>query len=334
MRTAILVVALLAAAPLTGCIGGDDGTPEKLLKNRATVSDTAGGIEGLVTDPAVQPVEGALVTVVESGATGRTASDGSYAISNVLPGTYTVLFESEGFVGTQQEIVVRSGQVSTLDVLLAHLPSVQPYVQQIEFTGFVECSAAAVLYSVAACGLVNLVGGGNTTNDRFMFTWDVDPNLHQVVAEISWDPNTALGDRLSFSVEPLGIPNEGQTTYASGSGTGPLVLTADLTRIHEVDVNMTAICNGEKEPTSEIAPSSPEAYCRPPLFEEGGGMQARIFVSGFSGAPVPIGVAAQQEYHVLITMFHHAPACEDYSIFLSNECPQQAPQPDPDADEL
>ncbi|MDX1611576.1 MAG: carboxypeptidase-like regulatory domain-containing protein, partial [Candidatus Thermoplasmatota archaeon] len=249
MRALLLALMLLSAPLLTGCIGGDDGDSgaRKDLESQATVTEETGAVQGVVTDPAIQPVVGATVTILETQDTATTASDGSFAISDVKPGTYTVQVEAEGFIGSENEVTVTSGKVAVLDMVIAHVPSVTPYMQQQEFTGFVECSIRAGV-GFAACGAVNLVAGGNATNDRFIFYWQLDPHLWQMVSEIQWDANQPAGQYLSFSVEPRGLPNDGQTEFGSERGQSPLVIRTTHERVQEIDANTTAVCDGEKEP--------------------------------------------------------------------------------------
>lgn len=325
MRPLFLVGLLLAVPLLTGCLGlgGEDGADDRPeLKNQATADESTGGIQGVVTDPAIQPIEGAEVTLQGLGQSTTTASDGSFAFSNLAPRDYTLEITADGFVSTTVDVSVSSGKVATSDTILAQKPTTQAFMQQQEFTGFVECSASTPVVAVAVCAIPNFFVS-NTTNDRFMFTWEVEPNLHQLTAEIDWDPSQPTGTHLSFNIEPAGISNEPTTTYAEPVGEGPLVANIDREALEAVEANMTAICNEEAEPQGAISPSNPDAYCRPNLLEEGGAFQARIFVS--NADPIPAGTNLQQEYHVIVTMFYNAPACQDHSVFLDNPCDQQEP---------
>ncbi|MGH2669815.1 MAG: carboxypeptidase-like regulatory domain-containing protein, partial [bacterium] len=290
MQRAPLLAMLLLAVPLSaGCLGGDDASAEERvrLKNRAAVSDRAGGIEGLVTDPAIAPVAAADVFVIQTGATTSTADDGSFAFSNVAPGAYTLQVSAEGYIGTELPVEVLAGRVSTVDIILAVLPSTLPFFQTREFTGFVECSVRTPAVGVAVCAIPNTELGGNVTNDRFLFSWPVEPDLWQLTAELSWEANNPAAAWMSFPIEPIGIPNEGQTFYARGFATTPIVHNVQRDRILEVDANMTAICNGELAPDGTLAPQEPDAYCRDPLVEAGGEIWARIFVDGETLTEVP-----------------------------------------------
>lgn len=328
MRVLLLVGLLLAAPLLTGCLGlgGEEDTGERTdLESQADVDESTGGIQGVVTDPAIQPVVGAELTLAGRGESTTTASDGSFAFSNLAPGDYTLEITADGFTGTTSDVSVASGKVAIVDVILAQQPRNQAFLQQLEFTGFVECSVSTPVVAAAVCAIPNIFVA-NATNDRFLFTWEAEPGLQQLTAEIHWAPSQPTGTHLSLNIEPLGISNEPTTTYAEPVGEGPLVANVDRETLEAVEANMTAICNGEKEPEGAISPSNADAYCRPNLLEEGGGFQGRIFVS--NADPIPLGTNFQQEYHVIVTMFNNAPACEDYSVFLDNKCPQQEAEPE------
>lgn len=323
MNRVVLLAVALVTTGLAGCLGGEDGNSgENVLKNRATVSESAGGVEGIITDAAVQPVEGATVTVRETGASTRSASDGSYAFSNVLPGTYTLAFEATGFVGTEEQVVVRSGAVSTSDVILAHVPSIVPFQQQYEFTGFVECSVATPVFLVAVCSIPNIFVE-NATNDRFLFTFPLEADAHQVVVEMQWEPSTAIANSINMVVEPDGISNDDDVQLGEANGGSPLHLSVSREMLKAMDTNMTDVCKGDKEAGGLPGlPNDPESYCRPSYIEEGGPVQIRLFVSGED--PHDLGLAVQQQYHLVVTVFYHAPACEDFSVFAANVCPQGA----------
>ncbi len=323
MRPLLLVGLLLAVPLLTGCLGlgGEEADGERSdLENQASAGESTGGIQGVVTDPAIQPIEGAEVAIQRLGDRTTTASDGSFAFSNLAPNDYTLEITADGFVGTTIDVSVSSGKVAVSDTILAQQTSQQAFMQQQEFTGFVECSVSTPVVAAAVCAIPNIFVA-NATNDRFLFTWEVEPNLQQLTAEIHWEPSQPTGTHLSFNVEPAGISNEPTTTYADPVGEGPLVANIDRGILETVEANMTAICNEEAEPQGAISPSNPDAYCRPNLLEEGGAFQGRIFVS--NADPIPAGTNFQQEYHVIVTMFYNAPACEDHSIFMDNPCDQQ-----------
>lgn len=331
MDRAWILALLLLTVPLVGCIGGDDSGDDIDQQERAQFSEDTGGIQGVVTNPAIEAIAEATVTIDELRESTETAADGSFAFSDVTPGTYTLVFEADGFLSTEQEVNVPTGDVTSMDVILTEEPSQTPYMQQREFHGFVECSVATPVIAAAVCAIPNSFGG-NTTNDRFMFTFAIEPNAWQMVAEVEWDASNPLGERNSMNVEPEGLSNDGKTEFGGAVGESPLIVRSDRERFAEVDQNTTAVCDGEKEPESAIS-ASQDAYCNRNYIEEGGGVQVRMFVSNtdLTGQGVPTGGAAiQQDFRVVVSTFYHAPACEEYSLFEDNLCEQPAVPPEED----
>lgn len=341
MQRSWLLAALLLAAPMAGCLGfgGEDTSDEDVdMKNRAQVTEDTGGIQGVVTDPAIQPIEGATITIQELSQSTETADDGSFAFSELPPGTYTLKLEAEGFLSTERDVDVTANEVQTTDIVLTNRPSLTPYSQQVEFKGFVECSVATPAVLVAVCAIPNsllefVVGENSTaTNDKFLFTFPIEEDPWQMISEVQWDANQPLGESLSMSVEPDGLPNDGKTEFGGIRGNSPLLVNTDRERFAEVDTNTTAVCEEEKDPESSIS-ASRDAYCNRAFIDEGGNVMVRLFVSNtdLTGQGVPTGgLAVQQDYDLVVTTFYHAPACEDYSLFLDNTCEQMTAPPEDD----
>ncbi len=78
---------------------------------------TPGWIQGTVVDSCGTPVSGATVTTNPTGYSTQTAGDGTYRISGVTPGTYTVTASRSGYTNVQQTgVVVNSGQGTTVNL--------------------------------------------------------------------------------------------------------------------------------------------------------------------------------------------------------------------------
>lgn len=80
----------------------------------------SGSLGGIAKDPVGRLVAGAHVTATDErqGATrkGRTNQDGSFSLSNLVPGSYTILLTSAGFADVRYEHVrIEPGKVTTLD---------------------------------------------------------------------------------------------------------------------------------------------------------------------------------------------------------------------------
>jgi hypothetical protein len=88
-------------------------------------SQTVSGIVGTVTDPSGAVIASASVTATNkaTGVATRaiTTSDGSYTITDLIPGTYTVKVQKEGFkAGVYENVVVEAGgKKSSVDAVLS-----------------------------------------------------------------------------------------------------------------------------------------------------------------------------------------------------------------------
>lgn len=345
MFRAVLLALVVLAAPLAGCLGGDGGSDEGLdVKERAEVTEDSGGIEGVVTNPAVEPIEGAAVTIEETGEESTTASDGSFAFSEVPPGTYTLQVEAEGFLDAERQVDVAASEVTTIDVVLTEQPDTIPYMQQFESQGFMECSVGASAVVVVASYNV-CEEGGNTTNTNTEFTHQIEPDPWQVVTEVDWEPSSPLADRFWMNVEAQGFDSAWKVAFANAREEGPIVTNTDRAQMAGIVQNFTAICQGEEDPsTTSNNVNNPDAYCNHNPIEQGETVNIEVLVQYASstgtdppapGFPVGVGAAVQQEFTVFQTVFYHAPACEDYSLIEDNRCEQaQAPPEEDPYDEI
>ncbi|MGQ0535010.1 MAG: carboxypeptidase-like regulatory domain-containing protein [Methanobacteriota archaeon] len=319
-RRAPLAAVLFVAAGLAGCIGSGDeplapAASRGPLVSKATVGQGVGGIQGLVTDPAIVPLSGAVVTVTETGEQAETVVDGSFAFSLLSPGTYTLVASLEGFEAESRTVEVAAGAVAVADFVLPQLSSAQPFHDVLEFAGFIECSVDTPVIGIAICALPGATPlGQNATNDKFLFTWNSGPSPQTWVVELQWTPGLPTSRSMFVVLEPDGIPNNFSTRYASDLGGSPLLARADRPVIENVDANLTKICDGEWE----VGPlDSKDDYCRDQYAEAGGPVWSRVFVDGrltSDADPSTLGFAFQQAYTLYASMFYHAPAPPDWSV--------------------
>ena len=81
----------------------------------------SGSIRGVVSDRDFDvPLQAAKVTIVETGQAVESGDQGNYRLSDVPPGTYTVVFSKEGYVrGIRPNVVVAAGRLTDLDAALS-----------------------------------------------------------------------------------------------------------------------------------------------------------------------------------------------------------------------
>ncbi|TMU87402.1 hypothetical protein FGG79_04555 [Bacillus sp. BHET2] len=91
----------------------------------ASLSPIAGLVMGTVTDNAMNPIEGALVTIIQNNipiATDITDQNGNYEIPNLAPGSYTVVVSAENFTTETVGVIIISGESTVADAVLVPDP--------------------------------------------------------------------------------------------------------------------------------------------------------------------------------------------------------------------
>ncbi len=100
----------------------------------APIQAQTGRVTGTVRDSLTgQPVGGAEVVLVGANRRAATAEDGTYAVGNVPPGTYTLEVRRVGYAAARRTgLAVAAGRTATLDVRLIEIVS---RLQEIVITG-------------------------------------------------------------------------------------------------------------------------------------------------------------------------------------------------------
>ncbi len=311
------ILAVLSALLTAGCLGlgGQETEDEDLARQRAAVTEDLGGIEGVVTDEAVQPIEGANVTLAQLGETTQTAQDGSYAFSRLQPGTYTLVFRAEDFISTEQTVDVRAGSATPVDVILTHLAEQDAFTQQLELAGFFECGFE-VGYNVSVgpvnedffLGLALCAVGGNATNDQFNHLFSLEAPLDTLVHEMTWDAQNRFSDWMTVRMEVEGFANDGIGTIYRTQGPSPIQVRLDNATWQGLDENFTAECE-----------EGDDDYCGYGFRDQGWPLQTRVFPAWQCFSEQAGGCAVlQQPFTHIITAFYNAPAPEGYSALRAS----------------
>ena len=91
------------------------------VAGHASAQEAAGSIRGLIKDSDFDAVlPGAQVTIVETGVVVTTSDQGNYVITDVPPGTYTLLISKAGYVRqVKSKVVVQAGRLTDVNASLA-----------------------------------------------------------------------------------------------------------------------------------------------------------------------------------------------------------------------
>lgn len=313
MRAATFAL-LLGLTLLAGCIGAGDDDEEDLLTQRAEVTDDQGGVEGIVTNEAVEAIQDATVRLERTMEETQTAGDGSFALSRITPGEHRLIIEADGYLSTERSITITPGEVTFIDIILTRVPSEESYSVAHELVGFIECGVGwstdpdplpgLTSNALAACAVPNIVFE-NSTNDRFLHYFELDPPVETMMYELTWDTqDTALSTLIE--IEDFHFTEEG--TLFTGSGPPPIQTRMDRDTFEEVDQGFQDRCEGANDTEQE------DRFCGYEFFEDGWPMQSRVFASGdCQDIPARACPLIQERFTHVVTTFYHEPAPDGFS---------------------
>lgn len=218
-KTNLLACLLLAAFALSGCSGGgspEDEPGQDLAEDapEIEVTETTGGIRGVVVDDAIRPIKGATVEVMGTGKTMTTDETGLFAFSGLLAGPYFVKAGHPLYDVQQQNVEVVAGVADPAPVkfLLTRVILQNPYYTTLKFDGFIVCSTnvgapgAGYLLS-EECGEgvgvecvdpnvpCGRVGGQGNNFVQFDFVVESDQAKSLIVEQV-WEPTSEAGKGL------------------------------------------------------------------------------------------------------------------------------------------
>jgi hypothetical protein len=308
----LLVTALLAAALLAGCASKASDAPTGGSipdPGEVKVTQTTGGIRGVVVDQAIRPLAGATVTVTGAGVNRTLATDasGTFTVADLKPGTY-ILKASKPLYDTQQQAIeVKAGVAPPVTkIQLNQVVFAKPYLQTLKFKGFIACSFNAVLPVVggilseecgegvgvpctqdpAPCGRV-----GGQANNHIQFDFTVDnPSAQSLVVEQYWQPTSEAG-KAFYTPVSLGWhcdPTCGGKTFLALDGVSPLLGRVDGDELVKLNLNATS-------KVSTFTWASP--------------------------ATTPVGTVLNQDFQEFVTISYYLPLPADWSFVQGSPDP-------------
>ncbi|MGB0652661.1 MAG: carboxypeptidase-like regulatory domain-containing protein [Thermoplasmatota archaeon] len=215
------MAALLLTALLAGCAsdGGNPGDSFELGDGSTVDLDDVsarkgfGAISGVVVDPAIRPVAGAIVTLRSAGINTTTADDGRFAFEDVQPGFHFLDIRGAGYQASQSSVDVLEGGVAKVKVLLEIDASPQPYHTTYKFAAFADATAGIAGWA-ADLFLEDL----GLSLCKCFFNFSVDQPPASFVMEAEWvdsipgKPTGATEYYFSLSSDE---PYELETTYVT-----------------------------------------------------------------------------------------------------------------------
>ncbi len=223
MRAWTLAV-LITATVLAGCADA----PEPVLDDpEIVVTETTGGVRGVIVDDSITPLAGVTV-MISSGATVTTDETGTFVFSKLDPQTYFILVSKIGYQEVQSSFVVNAGKVTEgVRVQLARLPGVDPSFIPTTFDGFYECGYAIWVQTdscdwvirTAHDGGVPLVPRGVQNNINTAY-YDLDGAATSIIQEGFFDDDVTSTFWFMISSTPIdNFCDCSDTDYLSHEGT-------------------------------------------------------------------------------------------------------------------
>lgn len=217
-----LAAVLLAALMLAGCSGGkakDDG--------KAPAAGGAGVLpmlHGYVFDPAVRPLEGVTVKVLDTNSSGATDTEGFFGFDGLPVEQFLVVVATkDGYQPSSKQVTLSPDTPTRLNFTLQPVPVQTPFSETTKQELVIECQAGLV---VSAQNHTQDCGTGTQNIDH----WDiaVAPDLAGAVIEVFWEPTTAAASSVGARLETLEL---GQLNLNLGEvvGESPLRISVPQT---------------------------------------------------------------------------------------------------------
>lgn len=190
---------LLVSASLAGCAAGDpeEAAGPDFSDLGLDASATTGIIRGIVVDEAIRPLGGANVTLTPGGQATRSTENGTFGFEGLAPGSYFLRVEKFGYEPAQSstDVVAGLAEPPIVRVLLAIVPSLQPYVEALRYDGFMQVGVAIGITSVGTTTFQGTLGEDVTI-------WTI--NFTQVPTwaqgELVWEHNQPAGGMLIWEM--------------------------------------------------------------------------------------------------------------------------------------
>lgn len=304
---------------LAGCIGGsaqEDATPvagPEVQVPVVEVTSTEGAIEGIVVDPSIIPVAGALVQLlsatqdlelynVTSGGTGE------FAFSKLEPATFRVRATAEGYSPSTLLVQVRAGEVTRVTLPVSDVPTAEPYVLLYIQTGILRCGYALILYS-DSCGIQQLMGAS-----RLRILYNITEGHQAVVVETLWPQRDIFMDYWIYAQNMTRSTNTTKYWDYVGDAIGTPILRKEFTPGQEPKRTQIRDDYRAFPPTNQSFQLRVETYYD--------GAYQRDFNQSFYeackyilGYCAGVGVALDFKFTQYVTAFIHAapPVLQEYS---------------------
>lgn len=199
----------IAVVLLAGCAADAPAGPLNEFDDGLQATDTTGVIRGIVVDPTITPVPDAVITLQGLDREARSNPDGAFGFGDLEPGAYFLTTSKPGYNSTQTSITVEAGvdRPPVVKVLLEPNPSLQPFIEEITFQGFLACGVA-VFYTSVGCTTFGFIAGITDSEAIWGLDFDVLPGWAQ--GELVWTDTQPLSGKFIWQIVPSEYPGSPQ----------------------------------------------------------------------------------------------------------------------------
>lgn len=306
MLSSILLLALLAGCADTP--GADSGKDPAFDDLDVDVDDDTGAILGVVVDDAIIPVEGVLVMLRGAQKSMETDAQGRFVFDGVPAGTHFIETSKINFesVQTSVDVVAGDSDPPVVKVQMKRLFTGTPYVQGVQFQGFIACAFQAGLTAPCITDYTQVVPGCGSgcvpplrtaMGDARDTMVEVDANWQTHIAEVVWEPSaqgTSNSLGLIYRDFPVGGANH---QYGAVAGPSPLHLRFEVGVRHGT----------QSGSASEMIPAE--------------GYDQIIAFVGTRADDEPVSLTLQQEFEMFLHTFYHGKPPEGWSFLAGDGNP-------------
>lgn len=193
---------LVLVVGLAGCAGTVVTPPvqqETVDFGSVEATATTGVIRGVVIDEAIRPVFGATVQIASLGANATTNDNGAFSFDGLQPGTYFLQVSKRAFTSIQTSVDVVAGvnEPPIVKVALQSVPSLQPYVDALSYSGFLSFGVAVIATSIGTTVFGPL---GEALGDRSIWVVKYDTLPMWAQGELVWTHTQPAGGELIWEM--------------------------------------------------------------------------------------------------------------------------------------
>lgn len=263
-HVAVALVFLVGA--FAGCIGaGSSSAPDStptgppVAGGPAQFDDETGGIEGVITDPELQPVRAAVIgllkdDIIVEDIVVQSDDAGRFSLSRVPPGDHVLAASALGYGSTSQRVTVEAGSVVQVSLILDTLAVETAYsttfIKRGTQTGAMLRLSPECLYLTqsvpvqnAATNLIKTCNGARVCDDgdceeQFTDETQNGSNWRTLVAELDWQAQSGatgraywldvIGPNVSRMQQTGSIDQADKRYWMSHQGAAPIQIRIDL----------------------------------------------------------------------------------------------------------